>query len=299
MVLVVILTLFLAVYVYNHFTYRALHSYVSKKEKDANSGVFKGAEPVFLKGSNGRAVLLIHGFIGSPAEFGRLPKLLHEKGFTVSAPLLPGHGTDPRHFSGTKPAELEAFVLGEYTKLKESFSDVTLVGFSMGGALSILTARKVKVDRLVLLAPYIRIAHQWYYIFPVEFYNALFMNFIPYTYRPAHFKQINKKEAIGLIVDYDYLPLKGADTAIKLSNKASKEAAKLELPTLIIHGAQDRATDKRQSLRLVRELKKKNVCLFVALPNTNHMVMLDHDAQAAEEAILGFLAAPANERTSA
>lgn len=288
-VLLGILVLFLIIRIYNFFTYRALHSYVSKKERHPELGVIKGAEPIYLENTGDKAILLIHGFIGSPSDFGRLPKLLYEKGYTVSVPLLPGHGTDPRHFSKTTPEELETFVLQEYRKMKQRYKEVVLLGFSMGGALSILTAVKERVDHLILLAPYLRIAHQWYYIFPAEFYNTVFLNLIPYAYRPLYFKQINKKEAIANIIDYDFVPLKGADTAIKLGNKALKEAPRLNQPTLIIHGLKDRATDYKLSEKLAKDLQKKNASLFVSLPNTNHMVMWDHDAELAEKEILAFL----------
>jgi hypothetical protein len=37
----------------------------------------------------------IHGFTGSPAEMRLLDHYLHERGLTVAAPLLPGHGARP------------------------------------------------------------------------------------------------------------------------------------------------------------------------------------------------------------
>ncbi len=278
-----------AVSIYNFFTGRALHSYVSKKEKHPELGIIKGAEPIYLKNNTDKAVLLIHGFIGSPADFGRLPSLLYKDGYTVVAPLLPGHGTDPRHFSKTTPEELESFVLHQYRELKKQYKEVTLVGFSMGAALSILTALNEKVDRLVLLAPYLKIAHQWYYVFPAEWHNALFVNIIPYTYRPLSFKQINKKEAMGNIVDYDFVSLRGADTTIKLGDKALKVAGSLKQPTLILHGLKDKATDYKFSEKLTRDLKKNTECAFISLPNTNHMVMWDYDAELAEKEILAFI----------
>lgn len=278
-----------AVSLYNFFTGRALHSYVSKKERHPELGVIKGAEPIFLKNNTDKAALLIHGFIGSPADFGRLPSLLHSDGYTVVAPLLPGHGTDPRHFSKTTPEELESFVLRQYRDLKKQYKEVVLVGFSMGGALSILTALNERVDQLILLAPYLKIAHQWYYVLPAEWHNALFVNVIPYTYRPLSFKQINKKDAMGNIVDYDFVSLRGADTAIKLGDKALKVAGSLKQPTLIIHGLKDRATDYKFSAKLTQDLKKSAECALVSLPNTNHMVMWDYDAELAEKEILAFI----------
>lgn len=285
-----ILVLFIVIAVYNGVIDRSLRGYVAKKERNPDLGVFKGAEPVFLKGSGDRAALLIHGFIGSPADFGNLPRLLHEKGYTVSAPLLPGHGTDPRDFSKTTPEELEEFVLQSYRKLKAEYREVTLIGFSMGGALSILAASREKVDRLILLAPYLRIAQQWYYVLPVEWHNRLFLKVIPYVYRPLAFKQINDKSKVTGIVDYDYVSLRGADTAIRLGNKALNAKFSVERPVLIIHGVGDRATDYRASRELASALKKQGGCRLILLFKSNHIVLWDFEAEFVQKEILEFLA---------
>ena len=50
------------------------------------------AEPIELFGGE-IAVLMIHGFTGSPASIRPWAEGLHQKGFTVLAPRLPGHGT--------------------------------------------------------------------------------------------------------------------------------------------------------------------------------------------------------------
>ena len=51
-----------------------------------------GAEPFFLPGGR-HGVLLIHGFTGLPAELRLLGAYLNERGFTVLAIRLAGHGT--------------------------------------------------------------------------------------------------------------------------------------------------------------------------------------------------------------
>src|SRR3972149_1032004 len=52
-------------------------------------------QPFYFPGTNGRAVLLIHGWTSTPYEVRRLGKYLNEKGYTAHAPLLKGHGTAP------------------------------------------------------------------------------------------------------------------------------------------------------------------------------------------------------------
>ena len=55
-------------------------------------GVTPSTEPFHMDGGP-TAVLLSHGFTGSPASIRPWGQYLHSQGFTVTCPLLPGHGT--------------------------------------------------------------------------------------------------------------------------------------------------------------------------------------------------------------
>lgn len=58
--------------------------------------ILTGAEHIFLPSSSRKSgVLLLHGFTSSPFEMKELAYLLHERQFSVSIPLLAGHGTIP------------------------------------------------------------------------------------------------------------------------------------------------------------------------------------------------------------
>src|SRR2546423_13608181 len=64
----------------------------------APSGVVSGAESFALHGKNGGALLLLHGSGDTPQTLRYLAERLNAAGYTVSAPLLPGHGRTPRDF---------------------------------------------------------------------------------------------------------------------------------------------------------------------------------------------------------
>ena len=53
-------------------------------------------QPFFFEGTNGKAILLVHGWTTTPYELRRLGRYLNESGYTVSAPLLKGHGSVPK-----------------------------------------------------------------------------------------------------------------------------------------------------------------------------------------------------------
>lgn len=273
--------------IYNLSVHAAMSSHISRLKLDSKTGIMKGAEPVYIPGKNRKAILLIHGYIGSPTDYGRLPQLLAAEGCTISVPLLPGHGRNPREFSKTTPQELMDFVSAEYEKLAASHDEVTVVGFSMGGALATLVAEKYAVENLVLLAPYFAIPHQWYYGFTAEDYSKQLTPFMGYFYRPRRFKQVNDHSRIAEMVDYNFVSTQGSKAAIELGNKARQAGPSLKSRTLLIHSRRDKATDYRVSKEISGKMTRLEK--FVTLEKSNHMILWDYDFREVENEILNFV----------
>ena len=284
--LIVLLTLpFIGIY--NISIQAAMSSHLAKMKLSSETGIIKGAEPIFVKGKNSKAILMIHGYIGSPTDYGRLPKILHALGYTISVPLLPGHGRDPREFSKVTSQELIDFVNAEYEKLEQTHDEVIVIGFSMGGALATLLANQHAFKRLVLLAPYYEIAHQWYYLLPAETYSNTFAPYVPYVYRPKLFKQINDRTSIDKIIDYDFISTKGSQAVIELGKEARKSAKNIKARTLVIHSWKDKATDYKTSKEIAGELDSLEK--FISLEKSNHMILWDYESEIVENEILNFL----------
>ena len=73
----------------------------------------------YFPGTNGKGVLLIHGWTSTPYEIRRLGQFLNEAGYTVYGPQLRGHGTVPKNLENVKWSEwLEEARVG-YRKLKK------------------------------------------------------------------------------------------------------------------------------------------------------------------------------------
>ena len=87
---------------------------------------------------------------------GYIASALHEAGFTVSAPLLPGHGRSVEDFTrSTADDWLNAARLA-LRELRRDHRHVGICGFSMGGALGVLLAAETpSLGALVLIAPYV------------------------------------------------------------------------------------------------------------------------------------------------
>jgi carboxylesterase len=119
-------------------------------------GIVEGAESITLDGSGSNALLLVHGLGDTPQTLAYLAAHLHARGFTVRAPLLPGHGRSLPDFATSRATDWLSSVRSEYAALRARHARVGLVGLSMGGALSVLLASELEdLPVLALLAPYL------------------------------------------------------------------------------------------------------------------------------------------------
>ena len=135
---------------------RRLERLVHARLRLGPHGVVAGAEPLALPGSATHAVLVLHGFGDTPQSVRELAESLHDAGYTVEAPLLPGHGRTLVEFGAARAVDWLSFVRERVEALRRTHAHVSLIGLSMGAALcSIVAAEFDDLDALVLLAPYL------------------------------------------------------------------------------------------------------------------------------------------------
>ena len=124
-------------------------------------GIVRGAEPIALDGPQpARAVLLLHGFGDTPQTLRYLAEDLHAHGYTVRAPLLPGHGRTLRDFRASSAEQWVDAARDELRALCARGGSVAIVGLSMGGAIASILAAEIAdeggdLPALVLMSPYL------------------------------------------------------------------------------------------------------------------------------------------------
>jgi carboxylesterase len=125
--------------------------------QDADTAaILRGAETIDLQEEGSHGVLLLHGFGDTPQTLAHLARRLRKSGYSVLAPLLPGHGRSLESFARSRADEWITAANDAYIGMRARHDWVAVVGLSMGGALAVLLgSEQHEIPALVLIAPYV------------------------------------------------------------------------------------------------------------------------------------------------
>lgn len=230
--------------------------------------IFPGPEhEAFLMRGGQPAVVLVHGFPGTPASIHPLADALARLGCTVSGLLLPGFGAQIETLPKRTYPEWLAAIRAELDRLcAEGHAPILLGGHSMGAALSLQVAASsdVPLNGLILIAPFVRIDHPLWSLMPllkrlfpeIRPFRLLKLdldhpevrsgiaNFIPET-------DLSQPEVQSAIMDFR-LPLSLFDQVRQVGLQGAEAAPKVTLPCLIIQGTQDALVKPSSTRQLIR-----------------------------------------------
>lgn len=238
----------------------------------------EGAEPFFLHGGE-QGVLLIHGFTGSPSEVRMLGDFLHDKGFTVFAPRLCGHGTTIREMSKTKWFHWYSGVEDGYHILKSLCKSVAVVGNSMGGLLALKLAAEYSLDKIVSLGTPIYLADKRVSMLPMY---RIFREYIPKKRKV--YKDIAAKYSVG----YSATPLSSVSSLLQLIQQVDRLLPIVKAPLLIIQARWEHTVEPRSAAHIYERVGSSEKQL-VWLEKSGHMVTLDREREQVFRQIAAFL----------
>lgn len=220
-------------------------------------------QPFHLPGGD-TAVLLIHGFPGSPAEMRPLAAVLHDAGYTVRGPLLPGFGPDLATLEQRAPQEWVNTAIAHATALRAGHGRVVLGGLSMGGAVALQAAARLDYDGLLLVNPFWRLGPDWMSaVWPVL--RRLIPSFRPFRLMSPDFDDPRFRAALEEFapgVDFGdpavqtavrqfRVPVSLVDSIGATGQAGFEAAARLPArPTLVLQGAQDEVVRPERTAQL-------------------------------------------------
>ncbi|MDA3900491.1 MAG: alpha/beta fold hydrolase [Spirochaetes bacterium] len=257
---------------------------------NAKCATVKNGCPLFLKGTNGRAVLLLHGYNGYVQDVRFLAEQLNRSGFTVYAPRNTGCGTDHTDFLETTAHDWVRHAVDCYLDLRSEYTDISLVGLSMGGLLSIILSSRFKTDKLVLAAPAL-ILHT-----PLLPFTMIIRFFIKKIPRKQNKKQtvVSKNREFSQELDFlqveywnwHYIPL--LFQLRKVQKLALRSLKKVKADTLIFVSKSDR-TVSIKTAEIITKKTGSQRCRTEVLEKSQHVITNGVDREVVAQSTIDWL----------
>lgn len=219
------------------------------------------------------AVLLLHGFTGSPWELRPVGEALAARGFHVTCPRLPGHGTTPEAMLFAGLTEW----LGAATNALEALSAarrVVVIGLSMGGLLGMCLAARLptRVQGLVLLAPALELrSPQGRALRRLRWLPGLD---VKDTWLEKKTTDIELDEVRAQAPILPRYPLSRVLDLFELAELARHAERRIGCPSLVIGAAHDRVVDTDEVMKLPQRLPFSRGLL---LQRGRHIIPRDTD----------------------
>jgi carboxylesterase len=228
----------------------------------------------FWPGSS-KGVLLIHGFTATTAEIKLLAGALREMGFTVAAPLLPGHGTTPQDMNKTKYGQWLACVEDSYRKLTAQCTQVVAGGESMGAVLSLYLAQKhPEIKALLLYSTAIKVQSLRY---------AKYLKWIT----PLMDKSNNDPQDTRW-QGYTVYPMRAAHEFAKLQKQVIRNLHSIEQPALILQGIYDKTIDEDCGQLIYNAIHSEIKDLHI-MQQSGHVMLLGDEFELITKITVQFL----------
>ncbi len=239
--------------------------------------------PFFLAGGP-VGVLLIHGFTGAPPEMRRLGDYLHQQGFTVSAPLLPGHGTSAAELNQVRWQQWTAHVEAALADLRARCDTVFVGGLSMGGVLTLyLAAQHPDLAGALLYAPAMRVSG----------WRPKLVPLLKYAVRLAPKGGGDTwadPDARSLLWCYDEYPVVAAHEAHRLIAHVRRMLPRVSCPLLIAYSLIDPVVPPTAAELIIREVSTDDISVLT-LERSGHAVTLDAEWPQVAEKTVAFIRA--------
>lgn len=235
------------------------------------------AAPFRIGGSNGEAFVLVHGFAGNPAHFRHLGGQLADLGYTVNAPLLPGHGRTIEDLGRVRRDDWCEATLDAIREVGDHHR-VHVVGLSMGGLLGVVAATRTGVTTLTTINTPVRFRDR-----RIRFARIarFFRRDVRWPQAPA---PILDPDVAPYWIHLDGFPLIAAAELFTLSRRALRVAPRVTCPSLVIQSKTDDTTHPASGRKLRDALGGSSRLLW--LEHSMHNALFDDERDVIRDAVL-------------
>ncbi|MCP4141190.1 MAG: alpha/beta fold hydrolase [Chloroflexi bacterium] len=223
-------------------------------------------------------IFLSHGFTATTAEVRLLAAEFHRVGYTVSAPLLPGHGTKPEDLNNVNWQDWVESGEESLQKLFGICEQVWVGGASMGGMLALQLASKYpEISGALLYVPAIRTTMRK-------------MDMLKLYLASPFVKEIARDslDGSGLWQGYPGLPVKGIIEFLRFQSATLKRLPFVNQPVSIFQGRLD-LTVAPDAGEIIMNGVSSDIKEHHWMEKSSHSILLDEEYEKVAEISLGFI----------
>jgi len=264
---------------------------------------------IFLKSSK-KAVLLIHGITGTPAEMNYLARAIHKAGYTVLCKTLPHHCASLNELKKVTWQEIFQFCQEDLHRLKTDHPKVFVAGLSMGALMGIHLAYKFpqEVSGIIALSPTLFYdgwaINKGQLFMPLVWHIPFLRNAInirenyPYGLKDEFLREnirkfysqakINDPGGKSVLFGSPFFPLACLYQHSLFMKIARKEFAQVRQPIIILHARQDDMASLRNAEYVFEHIGSADKKLIV-LEDCYHMIIIDKERERAAQEVINFL----------
>ncbi len=223
-------------------------------------------------------LFLAHGYTATAAEVRLLAEKLHQKGYTIAAPLLPGHGTHPNDLNHVRWQDWVAAGQETLDRLFQTCEQVIVGGESMGGVLALyLAALNSPIRAVLLYAPAIALT--------LSPFNRLKLHLIA-----PFLSQIERQklDCPNTWQGYPALPLKGVIQLLRFQAATLSLLPQIHQPVQIFQGRLDQTVAVDDGKIILGGVSSK-IKEHHWLEKSHHTLILDIELDDATAKTLAFI----------
>lgn len=209
-------------------------------------------QPIFIDKKSDIGILMIHGFSSTADEFKELSVYLAQKGFTVFAPLVAGHGISPKEMAKTNAKDWAESVRDSYLKLRKKCKKVFVIGNSFGSNLCLWLTKELDNEPLGIItlgAPIVLKYHK-FILFRTYTYGLLrrYYRKPPRLYRTDFTDMLDE-------VTYPLIPTKNLRQFLGfIKNETKPNLNKIKIPALVVHSDTDPVVNPKSATYIYQHL---------------------------------------------
>ena len=257
------------------------HHYYSKPRFDdinRHESATESGRPFFVLPEDGQreiGVVLVHGFLASPAEMKPFSEKLVAEGYPVYGVRLPGHGTSPVDLRERSWEDWLRAVQHGYEILAAHVDKVCLVGFSTGGALSLIFASEHPPDLAgaVVINPPVKFKNKNMMFVPLLHgvsrlvrWVSSFEGVMPYrTNTPEHVR-----------INYRNIPVRALYELVRMNYVLNHQLASIRCPCLLMQSTNDPIITAESSQILQDGLVNADVS-YIEVESKRHGLLYENE----------------------